>query len=204
MTMAAMAEDEEDERDKVYKAMRGGRRNPIGMNRRLYTVPVLDRASMAASIDNTEDDQSTFARPHTEDLSLVRSSSKAIECTLDSNMQTSNNRLIEYSSPVKVSLPVGGGNSEEIPTVIIKDGSPFKLIQDYASDDSADDDKGTCLEDVSPVRVSPPVTQDISCVNEDKRNDMDSDLDVKNVSTTEIGFNIATGLTEAAQNLEAH
>ncbi|XP_058070475.1 uncharacterized protein LOC131219386 [Magnolia sinica] len=150
-----------------------------------------------------EDDQSTFARPHTEDLSLVRSSSKAIECTLDSNMQASNKRLIAYSSPVKVSPPTGGGYSEEIPRVIVKDGSPFKLIQDYASDDSADDDKGTCLEDVSPVRVSPPVTQDISCVNEDKRNDMDSDLDVKNVSTTEIGFSIATGLTEAAQNSDS-
>ncbi|KAK3037972.1 hypothetical protein RJ639_030677 [Escallonia herrerae] len=49
---------------------------------------------------------------------------------------------------------LGGMSSEKAPSQLIKGASPFRLLQDYASDDSSENDDKPCLEDVIPARAT--------------------------------------------------
>ncbi|KAL6012024.1 hypothetical protein ACLOJK_002495 [Asimina triloba] len=144
--------------------------------------------------------QLAVARPHGGDYGLI--SSSCIEGTVDSNKQASYKQHTKDSTAVKVSPPSIEGTSKGVPGVIINDGSPFKLIQDYASDDSAEEDKEASLEDVSPVRISPAVSESSLCLNEEKRNDLDSDSGVDNVSIAGIEYSNASEVTETMRNSE--
>lgn len=116
---------------------------------------------------STEKEQASSARHQAEYLSPVKSQLKGSDFTSSSGIRESFEPLMEDLSPVNVSPATSGGASEEVPHVFVKDGSPFRLIQDYASDDSAEDDKRANIENVSPVRVSPSITVDTSGLPED-------------------------------------
>ncbi|XP_077222754.1 uncharacterized protein LOC143856421 isoform X2 [Tasmannia lanceolata] len=150
-----------------------------------------------------EHDHPMFARPNSGDLGRIRSSHEVTECALDSNMQESATHLVEASNPIKVSVAAVGSNNGEFPRVFIKDGSPFRLIQDYASDDSSDDDKGPCIEDVSPVSISPSVRVGGSGLRENKKIDSDMTFRSKNVSTAEMGSSMALEISEIVQYSDA-
>ncbi|KAF8408225.1 hypothetical protein HHK36_007370 [Tetracentron sinense] len=90
-------------------------------------------------------------------------SAGAADCTLDSSIRKST-------------------------SLLIKGGSPFRLIQDYASDDSAEDDDGPCLEDISPVSVSPTVAVGATGSHDDIGIDLDTNLHSRSVSGTKIGI----------------
>lgn len=111
-------------------------------------------------------------------------SAGAAECALSGCVKKSTNPGFEDLSPSRASLVAAGISSKES---FIKGGSPFRLIQGYASDDSAgDDDDGPCLEDVSPVRVS--VADGTTGLPEDMGTDLDMNVGSRNVSVTEKGF----------------
>lgn len=146
-----------------------------------------------------EDRQSSFARMETKDLTPVRTSLKDTGFTVSSDYQESAKPLMEGSSQVKVSSAAGRGNNEEVPRIFIKDGSPFRLIQDYASDDSAEDDRSASVEDVSPVRVSPTSPVGTSHFHEDEGMDVCSNMISKTVSEIKTTSNLASVMTEAVQ-----
>ncbi|KAF8399611.1 hypothetical protein HHK36_015480 [Tetracentron sinense] len=139
-----------------------------------------------------EHDHSTFERSFSGRHNSAMSSAGAVECSLDSSIQKSTSPLLEDLSPFRASSAAAGISSAEVPGSLIKVGSPFRLIQDYASDDSVEDDDGPCLKDISPARVPPSITADGS--HEDMGTDLDVNLRSKSVSVgTEMGFESLAG-----------
>ncbi|XXG55536.1 hypothetical protein AAC387_Pa03g3187 [Persea americana] len=176
---------------------------PSEMESSLLSVSSIDR-DMSASpdlsdMDMEEDDRPSFARLGTKELSPVRSPLKDAGFTLSCDSEESDKPLMEGSSQAKVSSAVAGGKNEDIPRVFIKNGSPFRLIQDYASDDSAEDDTSASVEDVSPQRVSPSAPVCSSALHEDEGMDVCSNVVSKTVSEIEKISNMASFMTEAVQ-----
>ncbi|KAK1307105.1 hypothetical protein QJS10_CPA10g02000 [Acorus calamus] len=92
--------------------------------------------------------------------------------------------LQEPDKPYTVDLSLGNISSiknEEASGVLIKDENPFKLIQGYASDDSAKDDNEKNMEAVNPSWVSPKVAM------EDDTLELYKDVGVKSTSVTGTG-----------------
>ncbi|RZR99742.1 hypothetical protein BHM03_00029345 [Ensete ventricosum] len=75
----------------------------------------------------------------TEDVSSIRSSPGIAECSEDADVPKSATQLSEDASLVNVQSAAANGKNIEVPKVFIKDDSPFRLIQGYASDDSGED-----------------------------------------------------------------
>ncbi|KAK1297653.1 Zinc finger CCCH domain-containing protein 36 [Acorus calamus] len=97
---------------------------------------------------------------------------------------SSNSYLQEPDKPYTVDLSLGNISSiknEEASGVLIRDESPFKLIQGYASDDSARDDNEKNMEAVNPSWVSPKVAM------EDDTLELYKDVGVKSTSVTGTG-----------------
>ncbi|ONK60662.1 uncharacterized protein A4U43_C08F21180 [Asparagus officinalis] len=80
-----------------------------------------------------------------EDVSPVRQSPNTAGQALGNSVQGSVGLPTEDSSNINISAPALG-RTVEAPTVYVKDGSPFRLIQGYASDDSEEDDKMDKME----------------------------------------------------------
>lgn len=76
------------------------------------------------------------------------------ECPSDSNVERFNISPLEnlnYSNP----SAAAGGSSVKFTSELRKGASSFRLLQDYASDDSSENVDEPCVEDVSPAAVSP-------------------------------------------------
>ncbi|KAK2989338.1 hypothetical protein RJ640_015049 [Escallonia rubra] len=82
---------------------------------------------------------------------------------------------------------LAGMSSEKAPSQLIKGASPFRLLQDYASDDSSENDDKPCLEDVIPARATalPLVKTD---VDGHAGSDFRTDLGSKDPSDSEHGL----------------
>lgn len=78
--------------------------------------------------------------------------------------------------------------SEKFPGELIKNVSPFRLIQDYASDDSSEDDVKPCLEDVSPVPASPPTIAGGTNFDGDLNFSVQSAIRSKGLSSAHMAF----------------
>ncbi|XP_043703999.1 uncharacterized protein LOC122654087 isoform X2 [Telopea speciosissima] len=100
-----------------------------------------------------EQDNSTFGMPSTKDHSAGIHFDGAVECNVNLSVKKVTSPVLDSLSPLKASSDAGGISHKEVSSPFIQGGSPFRLIQDYASDDSLEDD-GTSLENVSPVKVS--------------------------------------------------
>ncbi|CAL9192881.1 unnamed protein product, partial [Musa hybrid cultivar] len=74
-----------------------------------------------------------------EDVSSIRLSPCVAECSEDADVPKSATQLYEDASLVNVQSAVANGKNIEVPKVFIKDDSPFRLIQGYASDDSGEE-----------------------------------------------------------------
>lgn len=79
-------------------------------------------------------------------------------------------------------------SSEKIPGELIKSVSPFRLIQDYASDDSSEDDVKPCLEDASPVPASPSTTAGGSNLLGDLRYNVQAAITSEDLSSAHTAF----------------
>ncbi|KAI3874101.1 hypothetical protein MKX03_029777 [Papaver bracteatum] len=83
----------------------------------------------------------------------------------------------------------GGLSGEEASGTLVKSRIPlYKRLQDYASDDFAEDDDGMPFDDVSSVRVSPSVTASITSSREDEMAILYADVGCENISTKEEVF----------------
>ena len=112
---------------------------------------------------------------------------RAPECNLDSEIEKSSTPLVDDLIPTGTSVAASDISSEKFPGQIIKGASPFRLLQDYASDDSTENDDVPCAEDVGPVTVPPSVSDDTSLHKEAKYN-LDSGLGTKRSCQTEMSF----------------
>ncbi|XP_065045006.1 uncharacterized protein LOC135677057 isoform X2 [Musa acuminata AAA Group] len=74
-----------------------------------------------------------------KDVSSIRSSPGVAECSEDADVPKSATQLYEDASLVNVQSAAANGKNIEVPKVFIKDDSPFRLIQGYASDDSGEE-----------------------------------------------------------------
>ncbi|XP_010939191.1 uncharacterized protein [Elaeis guineensis] len=133
--------------------------------------------------DKREDDKdSSFI----EDVSPVRPLPSAAECAVDGNLQQSVRPLTQDSSWVNVMPTAACGKTAETPRVFVKDGSPFRLIQGYASDDSGeDDDKKDHVDSIHPVWTSPSAAVARSGLQKDEGYEMPSNLSPKSAPEPE-------------------
>ena len=109
------------------------------------------------------------------------------ECHLDSDFEKSATPLIDDLIPSSASAAASGIGFEKFPGQIIKGASPFRLLQDYASDDSTENGDVPCAEDVIPVTASPSVTADTG-VHRDIKYNLDSGLGSERSCRTERSF----------------
>ncbi|PIA63141.1 hypothetical protein AQUCO_00200873v1 [Aquilegia coerulea] len=122
-------------------------------------------ARNASSIIESTYDITLSAKNNKEyDHISSQSSAEASEGNLDASTQNST-ELVDNLTPPKAS-PAAAYKDKLDP--VGKIGSPFRLIQDYASDDSGEADDGARFEDVSPERVSPSNTVGNTNLHEDE------------------------------------
>lgn len=105
---------------------------------------------------------------------------RAPECHLDTDVDQSLIPRVDNLIPSTTS----GIDSEKFPGKISKGASPFRLLQDYASDDSTETGDAPSTEDVSPVTVSPSVTTDTS-LHRDIEYNLESGVGTKGSSRAE-------------------
>ncbi|XAR63820.1 hypothetical protein NMG60_11023918 [Bertholletia excelsa] len=86
--------------------------------------------------------------------SSVTNSTGAAECP-SKNTDKASIHSVEDLNQFSTSASVAGISSDELTDKTKIGSSPFRLLQDYASDDSSEEDDKRCLEDVSPVRDLP-------------------------------------------------
>ncbi|KAF9624546.1 hypothetical protein IFM89_011720 [Coptis chinensis] len=125
--------------------------------------------------------------PEYDHIPLQRSAG-ASECTL-AVTQKSTNPVEDLSTP-KVSPAAGAAfsNYEEATESVTNIGSPFKHIQNYASDDSGEVDDGLSFEDVSPERVSPSFTEGGKSLLTEAGTNLEMDKASYSTSMSEKGF----------------
>lgn len=80
---------------------------------------------------------------------------------------------------------------------LIRNGSPIRLLQDYASDDSSDNEDEACFADTSTLTVTTRAATSASVVHEDSGGFFKTDAGSKIPSTTEKGCEL---LSKASQN----
>ncbi|KAJ6834937.1 uncharacterized protein M6B38_123110 [Iris pallida] len=151
---------------------------------------VSDNVPVAPLHDGEEDKDSHFI----EDVSPVRASSEATEYEAEKNAQGSIWIPSGESTLVKVEQTLAGGRTEEAPKVYVNDGSPFRLIQGYASDDSEEDDKKESVEKIATVTAAAGV----SLLKQERRSEPSSSFKHENVFAEEGGSNLPTDLSQTS------
>ncbi|KAG7955103.1 hypothetical protein I3843_11G053700 [Carya illinoinensis] len=136
-------------------------------------------------------DNSTFRKPIYDVHIPIVSSAGASEHTIARNLEKSpaslSNELIRLSKTF--------GAAEAIPTdecfgEPIKGGSPFRLLQGYASDDSSENDDKPHCEDGCPLTLSPSITPLAMNSNRDSSHNLGTDVVSKGFYETEKGFGL--------------
>lgn len=136
-------------------------------------------------------DNSTFRKPSYDVHVPIVSSAGASEHTIARNLEKSSaplsNELIRPSKTFAA--------AETIPTdkcfgEPIKGGSPFRLLQGYASDDSSENDDKPHHEDGCPVTLSPSITPLAINSNRDSGYNLGTDVVSKGFYRTEKGFGL--------------
>ncbi|XP_028116671.1 uncharacterized protein LOC114314387 isoform X1 [Camellia sinensis] len=157
--------------------------------------PVKDNASRSSGLDGQEKGSKLF--PDHDHFTFGRSLSKVDSSIMNSDGSPSNSDVEKSSVPLledltqsNVSEAAGGVRSEKFPGELVKGASPFRLLQDYASDDSSEDDEKPCLEDVSPVTVSPLTTAGATSLHGDIGSNLRTDPASKDLSSSEMAFGI--------------
>lgn len=103
-----------------------------------------------------------------KDVSLVRPLPGAARCDVDDNMQQPVRPLTQDSSWVNVVPASARGKTKKTPRVFVKYGSPFRLIQGYASDDSGEDDDNDSVDSINPGSTSSSAAVGSSDLQKDK------------------------------------
>ncbi|CAK9147946.1 unnamed protein product [Ilex paraguariensis] len=130
-------------------------------------------------------DCSTIGRSFCEVDGSVTNPAGAAESPVDISMERSLVIPHEDLSQSKVSVPASGINSED---QFVKGFSPFRLIQDYASDESSENDDELRPQDVSLVAVSPSLRAGPTSFYTDVGHDFQKDLGSKSLPEVETGF----------------
>ncbi|CAL5381418.1 unnamed protein product [Camellia sinensis] len=107
---------------------------------------------------------------------------------VDSSVTVSSVPAPEDLSQSNASAAAVGFGSEKFPSELIKGASPFRLLQDYASDDSSEDDVKPCLEEVGPVTASISTTAGATSLNGEILSNLQMDQGLMSVSSSEMAF----------------
>ncbi|KAI3874744.1 hypothetical protein MKX03_021266 [Papaver bracteatum] len=141
------------------------------------------KASVVAA-DGKEQHKCVLERPSTEDDS---SASGGLRYTYQKRK-----RVVPLTEDVSLaSVPHVDAcvSGEEASGALIKSQSPlFKRFQEYASDDSAEDNDGIPYENASPVMVSPSITASKTSSHEDEMTILYADVGCENISAKEEVF----------------
>ncbi|XP_026443399.1 zinc finger CCCH domain-containing protein 55-like [Papaver somniferum] len=138
------------------------------------------KASVVAA-DGKEQQKCVLEGPSTEDDS---SASGGLRYTYQKRKQVvPPTRDVILDSVPHADACVSG---EEASGALIKSQSPlFRRLQEYASDDSAEDNDSMPCEDVSPVMVSPSITASKTSSHEDEMTILYADVGCENISAKE-------------------
>ncbi|RVW67460.1 Small nuclear ribonucleoprotein SmD3b [Vitis vinifera] len=117
----------------------------------------------------------------------VTNSVGAPECPLDSGFEKSASPFFDDLIPSSASAAASSIGFGKFPGQNIKGANPFRLLQDYASDDSTENGNVPCAEDAIPVTVSPSVTADTG-LHRDIKYNLDSGLRSERTCRTERSF----------------
>ncbi|XP_072978392.1 uncharacterized protein [Typha angustifolia] len=135
-----------------------------------------------SDMDMEDDNNSSFM----EDVSPERSPPATAELDLDGSVQHSVRQLHDVSSIVNVSPVAGSGKVTESPKMFVKDRSPFRLIQGYASDDSGED-KREYASNIRNVTASTFAVESILDSHRDKEPEYCLNFGAKAVTSTDTG-----------------
>ncbi|GFZ16996.1 hypothetical protein Acr_26g0002660 [Actinidia rufa] len=120
--------------------------------------------------------------------SPATNSAGADDCPSNSNVEISyvppQEDLIEFNT----SVAAAGIGSGIFPGGIIKSASPFRLLQDYASDGSLEDDDKHCLEDASPLKSPPSNAASATGLHGDIGSDSQTDTVLRTLASSEMGI----------------
>lgn len=142
-------------------------------------------------------DHLTSGRSVSEVHTPVISSAGAAESPLTSNTENSTTPLANDN----VLAAAECFNSDKSSGQIIKGGSPFRLLQGYASGDSSENDEGPSLKDAIPRTVTPLVAVGAENLHNDTGVNLETDTESKSHYKTEKGFEL---LSESKFSYRVH
>ncbi|XP_059642278.1 uncharacterized protein LOC132284211 [Cornus florida] len=203
-----------DEERQGYNSVKGVNLNSdsipteLDMKVQLYAVPAANNASEhIPSKDAIDDnfpcgsprisegyipfpnhDHSSSARFLSKADTTVKNLSGAVECNLNNNVDNSSITSQPDLGQSNASASAADIRSDKFPGELIEGTSPFRLLQDYASDESAENNDEPRLQDVSPVTASPSTTDVGTSLDGDMVSNFQTDIGSKNLSTSEVGF----------------
>ncbi|KAM3703424.1 hypothetical protein ACJW31_04G094900 [Castanea mollissima] len=143
------------------------------------SVKVTHSGSLELGEQGLHNDNSTFG-------SSISEVPGASECLVSGNFEKSSTLLSNDMSPSKTSTAAVAINSDKCSSEVIKGGSPFRLLQDYASDDSSENDDEPRREVGSALMLSASVTDSAANSHRDAGCNLGTD-ESKSSSRTEKG-----------------
>ncbi|KAJ4961322.1 hypothetical protein NE237_021232 [Protea cynaroides] len=190
-------EDDVNKSDKdqeVSQSVEGTSGEPVSLCNEFLVVKekLHVEKSLTGHITETlpEHDDSPFGMASTKDRCAGMNSDGAVECTLDLSIKKVTSPVLDDLSSSEASPDAGGISHKVVSSPLIQGGSPFRLIQGYASDDSAEDnDDGAFLENVSPVKDLPCTVEVAADMCQDTGTGLDVSVDSRMTEKGVILFN---------------
>lgn len=130
----------------------------------------------------------TFGRSVFRVQSPVINSTAATEYPFSSDRVKSSTFLTDDNSSSKAGAAAKCINSDSYLGQVIKGSSPFRHLQDYASNDSSENDDDPSLKDVNPETVSQLVAVGTENLHRDTRIDLEGDTGSRSLCKTKGGF----------------
>lgn len=112
-------------------------------------------------------------------------------CT-ESNVNVSSTCPSEVLGQPNVTAAVAGTGSENVASQLVTGASAFRLIQDYASDDSSESDHEPCPEDVGHAPVSLSVKAGAAHLDSEMSSGFVTDVGSKCILESEKGINLSS------------
>lgn len=134
--------------------------------------------------------------------SQVMHSVDAAECPLDSQQEKSVSPLADNLSASCASVVVEANNSKKC-SELIKGGSPFRLLQGYASDDSSEDDDKLMNENINPLTVLPTFVTSASNHSKDTGSCLERDTGSKSQQLIRKDKKVSGQLSESSLSHKA-
>lgn len=151
-----------------------------------FKIHTFNFNNLARSKFSVDQDHSAFERSISKVDCSVTNLVRSPEHHLDNGFEESAPRDGDLI-PSLASALASDISLEKFPGQTVKGASPFRLLQDYASDDSTENSDMPCTEDVIPVTLPPSVSDDTS-LHKDTTYNLESGLGTKQSCQTGMNF----------------